>query len=150
MGVITMASWAHKGTFYLKNGTGLYLTNPEDTNKVVLAKLDFSSNQTWCWLGQPDSPPDILKCGTGKVLDIDGSYNGGYERKEDGEYDPGAPVLAWEPHGGINQSFYVYPATWVKGDKFLIGSNQGTAQEYFFSTEEGGSFVGSMDHQEKF
>merc|ERR1712128_109524 len=59
---------AHQ-TFYLKNESGLYLTNPGDTNKLLLAKQDFSSNQTWCWLG------DMLKCGTGKVLDIDSSYN---------------------------------------------------------------------------
>jgi len=69
---------------------GLYLTNPENTNKLVLAEQDFSPSQTWYWSN------NMLMCATGKVLDIDGNFKPGDD----------APVLVWEPHGGENQQFY--------------------------------------------
>jgi len=71
---------------------GLYLTNPENTNKLVLAKQDFSPSQTWCWSN------NMLMCDTGKVMDIDGNFKPGND----------APILAWEPHGGENQQFYPF------------------------------------------
>ena len=37
-------------------------------------------------------------CGTGKALDIDGNFKAGQ----------GAPLLAWEPHGGENQQFHPF------------------------------------------
>jgi len=71
---------------------GLYLTNPENTNKLVLGKQDFSPSQTWYWSN------NMLMCETGKVLDIDGNFKPGND----------APMLAWEPHGGENQQFYPF------------------------------------------
>jgi len=71
---------------------GLYLTNPENTNKLVLAKQDFSPSQTWYWSN------NMLMCETGKVMDIDGNFKPGND----------APILAWEPHGGENQQFYPF------------------------------------------
>merc|ERR1719348_2613168 len=47
---------------------GLYLTNPENTDKLVLAEQDFSHSQTWYWSN------NMLMCETGKVLDIEGRY----------------------------------------------------------------------------
>jgi len=40
----------------------LCLTNPENTNELVLAEQNFSPSQTWHWFN------DILVCGTGQVL----------------------------------------------------------------------------------
>ena len=37
----------------------------------------------------------MLLCWTGKVVGIDGNFKAG----------DGAPLLAWEPHGGENQKF---------------------------------------------
>merc|ERR1711874_483438 len=48
---------------------GLYLTNPENSDKLVLAEQDFSPSQVWSWSN------NMLKCRTGKVLAIDGSFN---------------------------------------------------------------------------
>jgi len=75
---------------------GLYLTNPENTNKLVLAEQDFSPSgvvspsQTWHWSN------NMLMCATGKALDVDGNFKIAND----------APVLAFEPHGGPNQQFY--------------------------------------------
>ena len=71
---------------------GLYLTNPENSNKLALSEQDFSPSQTWHWSN------NMLMCETGKVLDIEGRF----------KPDDDAPVLAWEPHGGENQNFYPF------------------------------------------
>jgi len=90
-------------TFYIKNECGLYLSNPDNSTKLVLETPDFSPNQTWKWT------ENMLQCGTGKVLDINGKD----------EIGPGAQVLAWKPHGRSNQQFYFYN---LGEDKFFIGA----------------------------
>jgi len=69
---------------------GLYLTNPENSNELVLAEQDFSANQTWHWNNNNE-----LMCDTGKVLDIVC------------EAGPGAPLIAnpYNGHGGESQKF---------------------------------------------
>jgi len=84
---------------------GFFLTNPENTNQLVLREQDFSPSQTWSWSN------NMLMCGTGKVLDADGRFNG-------------APVLAMEPVGGRNQEFYPFKilSPKIPGQEFcLIG-----------------------------
>ena len=77
------------------------MTNPENSDKLVLAEQDFSSSQTWRWAN------NMLLCDTGKVLDIDGNFKAGQ----------GAPLLAWEPHGGENQKFCPFKIVCPMTDK---------------------------------
>merc|ERR1712025_6638 len=64
---------------------GLYLTNPENTNKLVLAEQDFSPSQTWYWSN------NMLMCATGKALEFEENY------------EPGDNVYTKNPDGGEQQ-----------------------------------------------
>eukprot|EP00091_Calanus_sinicus_P023545 TRINITY_DN8002_c0_g1_i2.p1 TRINITY_DN8002_c0_g1~~TRINITY_DN8002_c0_g1_i2.p1 ORF type:complete len:106 (-),score=23.84 TRINITY_DN8002_c0_g1_i2:60-377(-) len=98
------------GRFYLQKQEespgrpGLYLTNPKNSSKLVLAEQDYSASQTWRW------DNDMLMCDTGKVLNIDGNFKVGQ----------GAPLLAWEPHGAENQKFCPFNIFCKKTEKGLL------------------------------
>merc|ERR1711915_96646 len=72
----------------------LYLTNPEGTEDVILAKPDGSFGQIWHW------SQNILLCDTGKALDIS---QGG--------------VVATLVHGGDSQRFYPFKLTSSMNEK---------------------------------
>ena len=89
-------------TFYLQDtDSGLFLSNPGDTNDVKLEEQDFSINQTWYW----GEAGNRLLCGTGRVMV--------------GEYGCMINMSDW-PYPSDKQIFNV-----EKDDSYITMSHQG-------------------------
>jgi len=89
-------------TFYLQDSeSGLFLSNPGDTNNVKLEEQDFSINQTWYW----GEAGNRLFCGTGRVMEV--------------KYGSMIAMSSW-PDRSDEQKFTV-----EKDDSYITISNQG-------------------------
>jgi len=95
-------------TFYLQDSdSGLFLTNPGDSNNVKLEEQNFSINQTWYW----GEAGNRLICGTGRVMEA--------------EYGCMVSMSSW-PYPSVKQNFRIEKddcfISIAHEDKYLVNS----------------------------